>query len=112
MVEQYLGARLFVSPSMIENSSNSVCEAQLVGTPVVASLVGGTMDLVTHRHTGLLYRFEETAQLADYICELLGDDDLCCRLSDAERQTALARHDRTAIAHALMQIYEDIHAAQ
>ncbi len=112
MVEQYLGARIFVSPSMIENSSNSVCEAQLVGTPVVASLVGGTMDLVTHRHTGLLYRFEETAQLADYICELLGDDDLCRRLSDAERQTALARHDRTAIAHALMQIYENIHEAQ
>jgi glycosyltransferase involved in cell wall biosynthesis len=112
MVEQYLGARMFVSPSIIENSSNSVCEAQLLGTPVVASNVGGMMDLVTHRHTGLLYRFEETTQLADYICELLADDDLCRRLSNAERQTALMRHDRTAIAHSLMRIYQEIDKAQ
>jgi glycosyltransferase involved in cell wall biosynthesis len=67
---------------------------------------------VTHRHTGLLYRFEETTQLADYICELLADDDLCRRLSNAERQTALMRHDRTAIAHSLMQIYQEIDKAQ
>lgn len=108
MVEQYLGARIFVSPSIIENSSNSVCEAQLLGTPVIASNVGGMMDLIEHRRTGLLYRFEETTLLADYICELLGDDNLCRSLSQAERETALARHDRTAIAHCLTHIYEEI----
>jgi glycosyltransferase involved in cell wall biosynthesis len=108
MVEQYLRARIFVSPSIIENSSNSVCEAQLLGTPVIASNVGGMMNLIEHRRTGLLYRFEETDLLADYICELLGDDDLCRRLSQAERETAQARHDRTAIARCLTHIYEEI----
>ncbi len=108
MVEQYLGARLFVSPSSIENSSNSVCEAQLLGTPVVASNVGGTADLVTHRATGMLYRFEETAMLADYINELLANDALCRRLSEAERATAQRRHDRASVAARLVDIYEAI----
>lgn len=108
MVEQYLGARLFISPSCIENSSNSICEAQLVGTPVIASYVGGTADLIDHRRTGLLYRFEETAMLTDYILELLGHDDLCRTLSAEERAAALVRHDHPHIACRLMEIYQTV----
>jgi glycosyltransferase involved in cell wall biosynthesis len=109
MREQYLQARIFVSPSSIENSSNSVCEAQLLGTPIVASNVGGMADLIEHRRTGLLYRFEEVEMLAAYICELLSDDDLCRRLSAAERDTAVRRHDRQHIAAQLHQIYTQIY---
>jgi glycosyltransferase involved in cell wall biosynthesis len=112
MVEQYLGARIFISPSIIENSSNSVCEAQILGTPVIASDVGGMKDLITHRRTGLLYRFEETALLADYISELLADDRLCCELSAAARDIALKRHNRTIIAARLRSIYEEISGRQ
>ena len=40
MVEQYLNANVFVSASVIENSSNSIGEAMLLGVPIVASDVG------------------------------------------------------------------------
>jgi glycosyltransferase involved in cell wall biosynthesis len=69
-------------------------------------------DLITHRRTGLLYRFEETALLADYISELLADDRLCCELSAAARDIALKRHNRTIIAARLRSIYEEISGRQ
>ncbi len=112
MVEQYLGARAFISPSVIENSSNSVCEAQLLGTPVIASNVGGMADLIRHRQTGMLYRFEETAMLSDYILELLNHDDLCTRLSINERQEAQLRHNQSDIARDLMNIYQTMTECQ
>lgn len=108
MVEQFLLAHVFVCPSAIENSSNSVCEAQLIGTPVVASYVGGMMDIVEDQKSGLLYRFEETAMLAYKICSVFKDDDLAYRLSINERAIALKRHDRESIANSLYNIYNEI----
>ena len=76
MQEQYLSAHVFVCPSAIENSSNSIGEAQLTGTPCVASYVGGTMDMITDKETGFLYRFEEAPLLAKRICQILTNRDL------------------------------------
>src|SRR5690606_23789955 len=56
MCKRYIDSHVFVSPSSIENSPNSVGEAQLLGVPCVASYVGGTPDMIEHEDTGLLYR--------------------------------------------------------
>lgn len=108
MCEQYKRANLYVCPSAIENSCNSLCEAQLLGTPVVASYVGGLMDLVKHNETGLLYRFEEVEMLAQEICQIFSDDQLALRLSEAGRNEAQQRHDQIAIAHTLYSLYNNI----
>lgn len=108
MIEHYRQAHVFVCPSAIENSCNSLCEAQLLGTPVVASYVGGLPDLVDDGHTGLLYRFEEAEMLAQAVVRLFGDDALALRLSEAERRAASARHDREKIARTLYTIYTEL----
>lgn len=108
MVEQYLQANVFVCPSSIENSPNSVGEAQLLGTPVVASYVGGTMDMVKDGETGFLYRFEEIPLLAKRVCELFADGDLCNQLSEQERVVAAKRHEKAANAEALINIYKEV----
>lgn len=108
MVSHYLSANVFVCPSSIENSSNSVCEAQLLGTPVVSAYVGGLMDLVEDGRTGLLYRFEEVPMLANKICRIFENDDLAANISLNERKVALKRHDRMDIARELMSIYNSI----
>ena len=43
--EALLGASVYVHPSYIDNSPNSVCEAQILGVPVVATNVGGVSSL-------------------------------------------------------------------
>ncbi len=70
MKQEYLRANVFVSPSSIENSPNSLGEAQLLGVPCIASYVGGTMDMIPNESCGTLYRFEEVEMLAYKICEI------------------------------------------
>lgn len=108
MIAQYLSANVFVCPSSIENSSNSVCEAQIIGTPLVASYVGGMMELVEDGKTGLLYRFEEVEMLADKVCHLFANESVASEMSRNERLVAAQRHDRRAIADSLMGIYDEI----
>lgn len=108
MKSQYLKSHVFVCPSAIENSPNSVGEAQLLGVPVVASYTGGTMDMVKDGETGFLYRFEETALLAYRICQLFADDNLCVHMSDKERVFAHHRHDATVNASTLINIYNNL----
>lgn len=108
MKQQYLQANVFVCPSAIENSPNSVGEAQMLGTPVVASYVGGIPSMVTHNETGLLYRFEEPEQLAFHIMALFDDEELCHKLSQAGRKAAATRHNPQRNAEALLEIYESL----
>lgn len=45
---------LFVLPSLGEGTSNTILEAMATGLPVVATRVGGNLELVTEGETGLL----------------------------------------------------------
>ena len=108
MVDEYQKANVFVCPSRIENSCNSVCEAQLIGTPVVAACVGGMESLIEHKQTGMLYGFEDTTALADSICQLFASTDQSMKMSQAGILKAQQRHDPEAIAHSLYNIYQHI----
>ena len=54
LVQILLDADLFVHPSYIDNSPNSVCEAQYLGIPVIACYVGGIPTLIEHGKSGWL----------------------------------------------------------
>lgn len=110
MCQRFLSSHLFVSPSAIENSPNSVGEAQLLGVPCIASYVGGTADMVDHGKTGLLYRFEEVEMLAANICKLFSDDQLATMISKNGKISAMQRHSKELNAKTLIQIYSKIMA--
>ena len=54
LVQTLLDADLFIHPSYIDNSPNSVCEAQYLGIPVIACYVGGVPTLIEHGKSGWL----------------------------------------------------------
>ena len=93
MKQQYLSAHVFVTASSIENSCNSIGEAMITGTPIVASYVGGTPFILEDKTEGLLYPYHEYALLADKVCEIFGNDDLACSLSEAAHRHAMKTHD-------------------
>ena len=107
MKQQYLDAHVYVLPSAIENSPNSLCEAQILGTPVVASYCGGTPTLLTDGQTGYFYRYEEYEMLAHTVMRLFKQEDFT-QLSSTEMEVANKRHHRGNNAHRLAQIYYDI----
>lgn len=55
MKKQYLSCHVFVCPSALENSPNSVGEAMLLGVPCVAANVGGIHNILTDGGDGFLY---------------------------------------------------------
>jgi L-malate glycosyltransferase len=106
--QELLRARVFVLPSFIENSSNSLAEAQVVGTPCVGSYVGGTPSMLGHGRTGLLFPKGDAAVLAETIGMILDDDALAQSLSNAARTLAVTRHQPETLAENVVQIYGDI----
>ena len=108
MVSEYLKAHLFICPSSIENSPNSVGEAQILGVPTIAAYVGGIPDMVVHEESGLLYRFEEFEMLAYNIKRIFEDINLVSRLSENGRKVALKRHDRIKNVIKMVEIYEQV----
>lgn len=107
MKQQFLDANVYVMPSSIENSPNSLCEAQILGTPLVASYCGGTPTLLTEGETGYFYRYEEYEMLAQIIIRLFSRTDFE-KLSGKEREIALARHDREENAVVLKSVYHTL----
>lgn len=69
MKQTYLNCNVFVCPSSIENSPNSLGEAQLLGVPHIASYVGGVADMMVGNEENL-YRFEEYEMLAAKVCRI------------------------------------------
>ena len=108
MHNQYLKSHIFVCPSSIENSPNSLGEAQILGVPCIASYVGGTPDMVTHKETGFLYRFEEFEMLAQYMKFIFQNNKVIDDLSINEIKKASLRHDRDTNCDNLIKIYSDI----
>lgn len=108
MVHQYRKANVFVCPSSIENSPNSLGEAQLIGVPCIAAYVGGVPDMIEHDKTGLLYRFEEVEMLAQQLIRVFADSELALKLSVKGIEAADFRHDSKKNLEATIAIYSII----
>lgn len=108
MCERYLKSHVFVSASSIENSSNSVAEAMLLGMPIVASAVGGVPDMLEDKKEGFLYQSDAPYMLAHYIMKTFEDDETAQEYGFAARKRALCTHDRELNNQKLVEIYKEV----
>lgn len=108
MCERYLKSHVFVCPSSIENSPNSLAEAMILGVPCVASYVGGIPDMLKHEEEGFLYQADAPYMLAHYVCEIFENKDLALKFSKAAREHALRTHDIENNTARLIEIYKNI----
>jgi glycosyltransferase involved in cell wall biosynthesis len=101
-------SHVFVSPSFIENSSNAVCEAQLMGMPVIASYTGGLPSLIKDGVTGLFFPVGDAPILAARVRQVLENDQLAVQLGSQAREVAVKRHDDSKIVQDILSVYEDV----
>ncbi len=106
--EHMLSSRAFWQYSVMENSPNSLAEAQVMGVPTVASDVGGTSSYSEDGVTGLLYELENTDECAEKISRIFEDDELCLSLSAKGKQAATERHDVKKNTDTLVSVYRAI----
>lgn len=112
LADALCAASCYVHPSYIDNSPNSLCEAQIIGVPVLATYVGGIPTLVDNNRTGILFPANAPYDLAATIKNLVEDEQLLNMLSQNERKAALERHNPEAIKTTLLDIYNSIISEQ
>ena len=108
MRDKYLSSYVFVCPSSIENSPNSLAEAMILGVPSIASYVGGTMDMLEHGKEGFLYQANAPYMLAYYVMKIFANDQLAQQLSGNAVKRAKNTHSRESNGNSLMNIYRSI----
>lgn len=122
MKEQYLKSHLFVCTSAMENSSNSLGEAMLLGVPCVTAMVGGIPSVFWDKKDGIGYPgygdaiYQETAdkeqgqadKLAEAVCTMWSDEEKMKGYCQAAYMHACESHNAQANYQRLMEIYREI----
>jgi glycosyltransferase involved in cell wall biosynthesis len=101
-------SNIYVHPSYIDNSPNSICEAQLIGRPVVACQVGGIDSLVNHGEDGYLVPANAPFEMAYYLKKIAFDDYLLQAFSKKAFDMASKRHDKKKIKEDILKVYYEV----
>jgi len=97
-----------VLPSRSEGMSVFSLEAMAAGKALIATRVGGTVEVVQHGRTGLLVEPGRPQELANAICQLLADPERRRAMGAAARQRAVAEFSWRAIAERTAALYESL----
>jgi glycosyltransferase involved in cell wall biosynthesis len=101
-----------VLSSRSEGMSNAVLEYMAAGRPIVATAVGGNVELIDDGETGLLAPPDDTRGLALAIQRLLTDTAFAARLGAAARRRAIERYSREAMVRRFENFYESLAASR
>ena len=108
LVDQFCKAHVFVHPTYIDNSPNSLAEAQVLGVPSVISSTGGKMSMVDHGKTGLLFPNGDKYLLADRVLQFFESDELIQKINQSTIIVARERHDPKSIMEKYLSLYKKI----
>jgi sugar transferase (PEP-CTERM/EpsH1 system associated) len=98
---------VFVNCSFYEGMSNTILEAMASGRPVVATRVGGAIQILKDKESGLLIPPKDSMALAGAICNFLENLDLGTRLGGAAREWVLEHHSLVRMVEMNESIYLD-----
>lgn len=97
---------ILILPTLFENQPLSVIEAQLSGTAVIASKVGGIPEMIEHGITGVLVPPKDAQSLAINIDYLLKHDSYRMRLGENSKKWALEHWSMERSVKKLLQFYD------
>lgn len=108
MKEQFLKSHVFVCPSALENSPNSLGEAMLLGVLCVAADVGGIHNILMDGGDGVLYPAGSVEGLSEKLIEIFDKEAISERYSNNARRHARETHDADQNYYKMVRIYRDI----
>jgi glycosyltransferase involved in cell wall biosynthesis len=99
---------VFVLPSLGEGISNTVLEAMASGLPVIATAVGGNVELVEDGCNGSLVPAGDHLALATALTALLRDDGERARRGANARQRVCERFDWERTVADYLRVYDEL----
>jgi lipopolysaccharide heptosyltransferase II len=85
-----------------------ILEAQAAGVPVVATNVGGVVDIIDDGQTGLLVLPKDTDAMADAVIKVAQDRGLAAQLVAKAKEKLLGHFTLEHMASATIQVYEEL----
>ncbi|MEM9221678.1 MAG: glycosyltransferase family 4 protein [Pseudomonadota bacterium] len=101
-------SHVFLLPSLIENSPNTLGEAMMLGLPCVCAYAGGSPDMAAPDREALFYRAEDPVAMAHQIARVFRSEMLACSLGSAAACRAQLTHDPRTNRDKLLAVYEEL----
>lgn len=111
LVQRYLKSHVFVCASSIENHSQTVSEAKILGVPTIAAFVGGVVERICHGEDGFHFQHNAPYMIAEYVGRIFEDDDLARKLSENARKNASKLVDKKSNRAKMQEIYDAVSKA-
>ncbi len=102
------GAECLVLPSFYEAQGIAIAEAWAQGRPIVASEVGGVLDLVNSSQDGLLYPYGDIPALTTALREMVMDRPYASRMGTAGLRKAHLSFTWDRIAQRFEELYTSV----
>ena len=100
------GSDLLVQPSRKEGLSTALLEAMAMGTPVIATRVGGNIELIEHGKTGLLIEPESVTDIIDAISMAFSRPELLKMLSAKAKVKIASEYSWEVVLEAYINLYQ------
>jgi len=102
----YSAADIFVIPSLMDNSPNTVLESIMCGTPVIGFPMGGIPDMIRHGKNGLLTKEISVNSLVETLTDFLDKPERFDK--DEIRGDALKKYDQKIQAERYISLFKEI----
>lgn len=104
----YWAGDLLVLPSRTEGLSNALIEAMACGLPVIASNVGGALDVVEEGKNGVLFEAEDHNQLAQKLASMFAMQDRWAEMGTLARHSVELYADLLPTVGRLREVYRSL----
>lgn len=97
---------VFLLTSFSEGTSMALLEAMSMKKPVIATKVGGNIELLEHESSGLLIDSDDEAALASSYVQLLSNPELRARLGQAASESFQRKFHVSMMSSAYEELYD------
>lgn len=108
IIEILKNSDIYCQTGHIENSPNSLCEAMILGMPIIASYAGGTCSILEHNKEGYLLQDGDSYSLAGALIEIFRNYEKAKVWGKSARDRALKRHNPSKVSQEYFNIYKTI----
>ncbi|MDE1725369.1 MAG: glycosyltransferase family 4 protein [Thaumarchaeota archaeon] len=101
------GSDVLVQPSLAEGISSTILEAMACKVPVIATRIGGNIELIKHNENGILVEPNSPQQLSDETLSLLENPEKSLILRE-QAFTRVQKYDWSSVGPLYLNLYESL----
>jgi glycosyltransferase involved in cell wall biosynthesis len=99
---------IFVLPSLSEGMPNAVMEAMAWGKPIVASAVGGVLELIEHQVTGILIPPGDPEKLAEALTKISRNIEWANQIGQNARLSVIKKYNLDVMVDSYSNLYDQL----